>query len=260
MEHELALPNYLTREEWTPRPEIRNLKKEANQNAADKQMPRRPPWLGARDAIDRARLFAGLRGFLTMGSPLDKFAAIWPAIVPVNGQPLGKRVPWLNVADLQDIVAGSIDLFPTCAPARGVGGLELCNVEWADQWSLLSAHTSYWNAGTSSGRLIDCVIPWLERQRFAPPADSLPPGLAKFVYWVSFFLLAAFLWLGASLLLWLLIKVALGVGAFTFAWSIIVVVGAGVSAVIGCLIGRRLWEEKKFGGILTRGTKGAAGV
>lgn len=259
MEHELALPNYLTREEWTALSPA--FKKQANEDAPAKQMPQRSLWLGARDAIQRSRLFAGLRGFLTMGSPLDKFAAVWPAIVPVNGQPLAtSTVEWINVADLQDIVAGSIDLFPTCAPARGVGGLELCNVEWADQRSLLSAHTSYWKSGPNDGRLIDRVIPWLEGQPFLRPVDSIRPGLAKFFYWASFFLLAAFLWLGASLLLWLLIKVALGVGAFTFAWSMIVVVGAGVSTVIGCLIGRRLWEEKKFGGILTRGTKGAAGV
>jgi hypothetical protein len=258
MEHELALPNYLTREEWTALSPA--FKKQASKDAPDKQMPQRPLWLGSRDAIDRSRLFRGLRGFLTMGSPLDKFAAVWPAIVPVNGEPFATVVPWLNVADLQDIVAGSIDLFPICAPSSGVGGLDLRNVEWADQRSLLSAHTSYWKSGPNDGRLIDRVIPWLEGQPFLRPVDSIRPGLSKFFYWASFFLLAAFLWLGASLLLWLLLKVALGFDSFTFACATIAVMGVGISTVIACLIGRRLWEEKKFGGILARGSKSVAGV
>jgi hypothetical protein len=139
MELGITLPNYFNEEEWAALPPA--LKVQAEYDAPDLQKPRRPYWLGKRDAIDRAVLFAGLRGVLTMGSPLNKFAAMWPAIVPVNREALAHPVPWVNVADRQDIVAGNrISLFRSCdgrAPAatpggapEDIAGLRLRNVPW----------------------------------------------------------------------------------------------------------------------------------
>lgn len=210
MELGITLPNYFNEEEWAALPTA--LKTQAGYDAPDPQKPRRPYWLGKRDAIDRAALFAGLKGLLTMGSPLNKFAAMWPAIVPVNREALAEPVPWVNVADRQDIVAGShISLFRSCddrAPAATPGGapddiagLRLRNVTWADRLSLFTAHTSYWRAdftpsnpldrikgrltGRHPQRLMNRLIPWLETgegKRFEPPDDRLPAWLATGLY------------------------------------------------------------------------------
>jgi hypothetical protein len=180
METALALPNYLTEAEWNALPAL--LKTKSANPAPAVQMPRRPLWLGDTDAVDRARLFKGLRGVLTMGSPLDKFAALWPAIVPVNGEPIPGMRPWINVADVQDIVAGSIDLFPACGSAPGVGGLKLVNHDWADQKTLFTAHTSYWQAKKGKSRLIDRLIPWIEGHALVPPDNSMPAWLGRLIY------------------------------------------------------------------------------
>ena len=61
----------------------------------------------------RAKVFSCLRGLLTYGSPLDKFAAIWPARVPNNrGEPVfSKDTEWINIYDSTDPVAGNLDAF-----------------------------------------------------------------------------------------------------------------------------------------------------
>lgn len=269
METGIALPNYLTEEEWMALPN--NFKQQAPQNAPQVQMPRRPPWLGPRDAINRARLFAGLRGFLTMGSPLDKFAALWPAIVPINGEAIPNNVSWINVADVQDIVAGSIDLFPPCRQAPGVGGLQLLNVQWADQASLFSAHTSYWITGKSNDRLIDHVIPWLEGSQLVRPVNSIRPWRARLTYWLSFPVLGVFLLLVAASLAWLLKLAGMILQVLARAsldgqsmnewlarlWDVLsrggylaglarwspLLLGIGLLTVLICSLSRRIWEE-----------------
>ncbi|MEW6542949.1 MAG: hypothetical protein AB1411_04980 [Nitrospirota bacterium] len=180
MELNGILPRYLTEEEWNGLNPVFKAS-DQNQNLYD-QAPRRPPWIQPTDQIDRRQLFAGLRGFLTMGSPLDKFAALWPLIVPINAQPLPNPVPWVNVADRQDIVAGTIDLF---SGTNNVGGLQLTNVPWADQVSPFTAHTSYWKVNARNpDRLIDRLIPWLEGRPLVPPADRFPSFLAPGLFWL----------------------------------------------------------------------------
>jgi hypothetical protein len=187
MELDLTLPNYLTREEWDGLPDALKALRQ-DRIAPEKEQPQRPPWLSRQTAVNRTRLFARLRGVLTMGSPLDKFAALWRIIVPVNNEPIPVEVEWANVADCQDMVAGTIDLYSGNA---NVGGLRLRNIEWTDQPWLLTAHTSYWKAGRGEGRLINRLIGWLEREGrtrddvLAAPTDSCPRWLAKSVYAVS---------------------------------------------------------------------------
>ncbi len=213
MELGVTLPNYFSEEEWAALPPA--LKTQAGYDAPDPQKPRRPYWLGKRDAIHRGAFFAGLQGLLTMGSPLNKFAAMWPAIVPVNREALAPPVPWVNVADRQDIVAGNrISLFRSFddrAPALTLGGapddiagLRLRNVSWADRFTIVTALTSYWKAdftpphplgrlrgrltGQHPRRLMNRLIPWLETGdggRFEPPDDRMPPWLAMALYLVS---------------------------------------------------------------------------
>ena len=199
MESAFGLPNYLTEEEWLALPN--NLKDKATKGFNKPQMPTRRPWLDTpagrrhpekklpRDLIKRNVLFSKLAGFLTMGSPLDKFAALWSAIVPINGEPMkkgkGETIPWYNVADVQDIVAGKLGLFKKCKNAPKIGSLNLENFNWADQWTFFTAHTSYWKAKKGNKqRLIDRIIPWIEQDHgdLQPPANHLPGFLAKLTY------------------------------------------------------------------------------
>ena len=224
MELGISLPNYFNEEEWAALPAA--LKTQAGYDTPALQKPRRPYWLGKRDAIDRSALFAGLRGLLTLGSPLNKFAAMWPAIVPVNREALAQSVPWVNVADRQDIVAGNrISLFRSCdgTSTEEVAGLRLRNMPWADRLSLFTAHTSYWKAdftpsnpfgrvhgrltGRHPQRLMNRLIPWLETGdggRFEPPDDRMPGWLAACLYIVWLALIALMLsFIPAFLLRWM---------------------------------------------------------
>lgn len=200
MEHSHTLPNYLTEKEWQNLPD--QFKDTVRVPPLEHEMPRRPPWLAPTDAIDRAELFAGLRGLLTMGSPLSKFAALWPAIVPVNTKPLPGERPWINVADQQDIVASSITLFPG-ADQGNVGGLKLTNITWADQLTLVTAHTRYWMAKASKQRLINRIIPWLQGQPLVAPKNNLSPFRAVIIYWLTLGVLGFIPLFGVAYLLWL---------------------------------------------------------
>lgn len=116
-ETELALPNYLSKEEWDAVPAwLRTstpFTPAGRQGRTDKMMPRRPPWLAPTDGIDRHALFRRFAGFVTYGSPLDKFAALWPRVVPLNLQtavfPAGCE--WVNLYDPTDPIAAWLHAF-----------------------------------------------------------------------------------------------------------------------------------------------------
>ena len=247
METDLALPNYLIEEEWTAL--SASLKHQAARDAPPIQQPRRPPWLGSRDAINRARLFAGLRGVLTMGSPMDKFAALWPVIVPINREALPGPIPWINVADIQDIVGAKLDLFRSCGQTPGVAGLSLSNIEWTDQPTLFSAHTSYWKAGTRQDRLINRIIRWLEGGQLERPADSFHPALARVIYVGSFISLAAFLLWIAALLAWTVLGQLLHASAWSVLQWMSCLLATSIAVVTVCSLSRHVWERRKFGGM-----------
>lgn len=209
MELNVTLPNYFTQEEWNGLPA--SLKARVAQVAPAIEQPRRPSWLDPHDALNRPRLFAGLRGFLTMGSPLDKFAALWPIIVPVNQEPIPNNIPWVNVDDARDIVASKIDLFESDgntlsiggAHTRNIGGLQLRNITWVDQPVLFTAHTSYWKVGPRQDRLINRLIPWLEGGAFQDP-------VSRYALWMAY-------------------------AGYAFSFVVLGVLSAFVSAVIWCL-------------------------
>lgn len=187
MEHGHVLANYLSLVEWNELPVI--LKQRAAVQSPTREVPVRPPWLLPTDAIDRRALFSGLRGFLTLGSPLNKFATLWPALVPVNDDPVFDAVPWINVADCQDIVAGKVSLFAHADRPDELAGLGIHNIEWSDQWTIATAHTRYWKAGRKR-KLIDALVPWFEGRAFKPPRGRLSPFVAYTIYNAALVVLA----------------------------------------------------------------------
>ncbi len=187
MAPETLLAHYLSEKEWRALP---SRFKKQGAHVHDCCDPPRPPWLTPGDSVDRSAFLSGLRGFMTLGSPLDKFAALWPAVVPTNDEKLAHEVPWINVADAQDIVAGEIDSFSAGAEAPVAHSFRLANHSWADQKTLLTAHTSYWSADARDrNRTIDRLIGWIESGRFEAPRDTMSPGLAKLVFPVGFLVL-----------------------------------------------------------------------
>jgi hypothetical protein len=114
METEQNLPNYLDQNLWHRA--IKKLYKKAEneeQLAQGRMRPHRPDWLNPEDLIDRKKLFANLRGVMTYGSPLSKFARLWPAIVQLNKDEcvFNKDFEWINIYDPTDPVAGPVEPF-----------------------------------------------------------------------------------------------------------------------------------------------------
>jgi hypothetical protein len=104
-------------------------------------LPRRPSWASDRDIAYRSRIFRRFRGLLTYGSPLQKFAGLWPALVPISRErafPTGAR--WFNILDPLDPVSGRLEAFKAqpraCCPRATDYG-------YASYWFLLVAHLRY---------------------------------------------------------------------------------------------------------------------
>lgn len=285
MESGLALPNVLTEDEWVNLPD--SLKTTSEQALPAWLSGPRPPWLdgGAvgkageirtRDQIDRPRLLAGMRGFLTVGSPLDKFAALWPEIVLINDDDPGCKVPWINVADVQDIVGGMINLIRPSPPSGTVSGLQqIADFRWSDQPHLASAHTSYWQAKKGATRLIDQVVCWLEGEPFARPPSVRPNWLSWVMFTVTALLLFTGLLFVLALLVWAAMALLAGVAStdesvpaqflslwaraehpFSAVWRIALVLLPVCAAIIGiCSAVRRFWETLKFDWRADSGTR-----
>jgi len=125
--------------------------------SAASTMPRRPAWAGPNEIAYRAKIFERFGGLLTLGSPLETFAAIWPARVPISRIPaFPDGAVWINVFDPVDPVSG---------PLKSYGGHihSICpepkNIGYAGSWLFLLSHLGYltWN---SKGRLAESVARW----------------------------------------------------------------------------------------------------
>lgn len=156
-------------------------------------------------SVNREAILAKIRAIVTLGSPLDKFAAIWPRVIPVNAadpRPNGPPIRWINVHDILDVVGADLGHF------GGVPGLTSPeNVAWRDQPIFATAHTSYWTYVPGDRRFIDCLVDFIHdrapigTRAFARPRQRsiaiwLPlfaGGLAMWLY-----LLVAFVWLAAT--------------------------------------------------------------
>ena len=112
-----TLPNYLPQQQW------QSLSAQYKSDPGcglrtnlDGMMPARPAWLKDSDVINRPELFRNLKGFLTYGSPLNKFAALWPRVVATatDRDPLDPpfiNTRWINLIAPSDPVAGVLDRF-----------------------------------------------------------------------------------------------------------------------------------------------------
>jgi hypothetical protein len=126
-ETELALPNYLSEAEWNALPAQFKTRAPFEPPgpppSTDRMMPRRPAWLAGKEGISRPRLFERFAGMVTYGSPLDKFAALWPRVVPLNRQAavFPESSEWVNLHDPTDPVAARLDAF---APPQNSAGAE----------------------------------------------------------------------------------------------------------------------------------------
>lgn len=118
MEPDAALPNYLNQDLWeeVKNDGMRTTTDEENSlsnTQADNMFPSRPAWLELNNIIAREDLFKNLKGFMTYGSPLSKFAVVWPAIVPINkdNSVFSENFEWINVYDPTDPVADETKYF-----------------------------------------------------------------------------------------------------------------------------------------------------
>jgi hypothetical protein len=122
-------------------------------------LPARPVWC-SNDAIAyRSRIFERLHGVLMMGTPLEKFATLWPGRVPITAEPAFRPgTSWLSIYDPIDPVSGVLRAFnepdARCSPTPETFG-------YAADWRLLISHIRYLTWLPGGGTLADGVAQWL---------------------------------------------------------------------------------------------------
>ncbi len=152
-----ALPNYLPEAQWRALPAAYRTDDHCRRRP-DKEittmMPARQHWLADDDVINRALLFKRLAGFLTYGSPLNKFAGLWPRIVATatdrtdDTNPFPESCRWINLRAAQDPVAGNLSSFSReRAPEMAKHLPRLENYDTPFRFDYLLAHIKYF-AGT----------------------------------------------------------------------------------------------------------------
>jgi hypothetical protein len=171
MEIQQALPNYLDRKCWealkgSP---LRGIITDPFD--VEKMMPNRPVWVGGNEIINRDALFEKFRGILTYGSPLERFCALWSAMVPINKteDPFRPGTEWINVYDPTDPVGTWLSDFNPRRmqpPNEERTTLKLHNFPCRASPILLLSHISYLNApkdsaGGNDSSLVNLVTRWL---------------------------------------------------------------------------------------------------
>lgn len=241
-----ALPNYLSRAHWESLPDSvksDDVTRRRPPSEIGEMMPARPPWLSDDDIISRPRLFGNLAGFLTYGSPLNKFAGLWPRVVATAtdvgpegapDSPFPASCRWINLHAPQDPVAGNLSAYampPDPAidgPWRYLPRLETIETRWG--FDYLLAHIRYFtgtegfdkSAGAVQRRR---VMRWL----IAPESDSgRPVELEPFAGRLTGF--ARFLHMYAAYLVILGIILVLTSAAVTAAGGLIKAVLGGKAA------------------------------
>ncbi len=171
METSEALPNYLDQACWKALEQNPIRGRSDHDIDIDAMMPNRPAWLDARDIVNRDALFRNFRGVLTYGSPLERFCALWPAMVPINSHedPFPAGAEWVNVYDPTDPVGTWIydyDPIPPQHPRRGHTTLKPHNFPCRASPLLLYSHLCYLRGPrqavpNSDKYLINQVAEWL---------------------------------------------------------------------------------------------------
>ncbi len=166
----------------------------------------------------REKVLAKLQAWLTLGSPLDKFAAIWPRTVPINidnsDPPVAttalpqihynRQIQWINVHDILDIIGASLNNF---AALQGKG-FHLENHSLVDRWTFLTAHTSYWLYMVNQKRLVDCIVGYIlspaDQRKFALPS-ARKSGAARVLlnFILGLLLVYITVWIATSFISWL---------------------------------------------------------
>lgn len=246
MENARALPNYLGEERYQELAAKRRFAGPARKakkgharefvgNATRKMVPTRPSWLEPHDVVYRDKLFAKFRGLLTYGAPLDKFAAIWPARVPinikepafhVNGKNKDLKPEWVNIFDPTDPVSAKLDAFdgPEKAPDGSV--LKPVNYGYAASWWFLYSHLRYLKGKEKQNDcLSDRLAEWvLSGKQFSKPNRT------PYWRWFEPYSLPYWIRLIAAVLMWLALYAVLTVvGALSIPlWESLIVEGGGI--------------------------------
>lgn len=211
MENGQAFANYLPRETWDKLTAAGWAGPKAS-NAAGWALvppgamsPSRPVWLQDDDIVYRDKIFQKFRGLLTYGSPLGKFAEIWPARVPVNKveaifQP---GTEWINIFDGRDPVGGPLKAFMPTALGATITPRHcppLQNYSYRAHWVLLLSHIRYLTPHDEEEKqATDIVADWLVTgKKFSPPAEGTGRWTSMWWYW--FRVCASWLWWAGALL------------------------------------------------------------
>ncbi|HEX2524758.1 MAG TPA: hypothetical protein VHL31_00430 [Geminicoccus sp.] len=123
--------------------------------------------VGRRDrrSVDRNILFQKFRGLLTYGSPLDKYAAIWPGTVSIHTEPgFHPEACWFNVYDTVDPVSGPLDAYTRRGPepaSMAEYAFKPINRSMNTHWALLLGHLRYLKSGQVPTELATAVAWWL---------------------------------------------------------------------------------------------------
>lgn len=139
-----------------------------------------PAWLEPNSCVSRTQLLEKFAGLVTYGSPLDKFAMLWPAVIPINrDQTAVAGHPWLNFYDETDPVAGVLDSFGKVGEVESK--FKPKNIGYAAHWIPLFSHLRYLTAPSDSGeRKTDSLSARLARWWLdaAWPQDQKAPEFA----------------------------------------------------------------------------------
>jgi len=187
MEPDNALPNYLNEYLWNeykkncknPQdPEdltYRKANKSLTEKQADQMFPSRPAWLELDDIISRKILFKNLKGFMTYGSPLSKFAVVWPAIVPINKDNgvFSDAFQWVNVYDPTDPVADKTKYFDL----ENYGGKPILEIAYKAESIHLLSHIKYLTYTKRKNPLVTEIAYWLLK------GDDFQPARGKTWGW-----------------------------------------------------------------------------
>lgn len=169
MEIDTTLPRYLDRklwEKWCCNKKNCKLKRELtneeNKTLVD-LLPQRPSWLSSNDddMIDRRELFGKLKGFMTYGSPLSKFAVLWPLIVPLNKDEsvFRKDFEWINVFDPTDPVSDYTRFFDSIDDKESP--LNPREIPYKAEKIHLLSHGQYFTHTKRKNPLVRQVSQWL---------------------------------------------------------------------------------------------------
>lgn len=152
---------------------------------ARETLPRRPGWAEPNEIVFRDGVFDSFRGFLTYGSPLAKFAGIWPAVVPVSREPaFHEDVPWINLYDPVDPVSGRLEVF--CQPDQRICPFPI-DLGYAASPVLLLAHLKYFARRAVPMDAATATVRWLLTGCAAAfPLDAGHPSGWKTGQWFKY--------------------------------------------------------------------------